>query len=316
MVIGSSQAHLIHVSTLSGPGRARIRPVVRDGQQRRWPPVPVSCRLSAAGLRFLDHPVPAGELSLPHGRPTEGDAPLDPVGVTTFHASEIRPGWVPPLLRDGDALPADTESPAGACRFTTTSPMLRWNIPPAEPTVTKHHQGFSRLHPSGLPLACGPRMERGPLGFSPELRTEPLPATHVGAGTGLEHWPGMRCRHQPSGLCSTHSLISCSIVSHFRVRHVARIAPRPSGRRDRAEPVHVTVTRRGERGGRGRNRSGQLLGQRVSLLVTGFDNHVTTRRPVPSCPRPRRHLCPNDHPHYPPRTSFGLPQRTQTPAAK
>jgi len=71
MVIGSSQAHLIHVSTLSGPGRARIRPVVRDGQRRRWPPVPVSCCLSAAGLGFLDHPVPAGELGLPYGRLTE-----------------------------------------------------------------------------------------------------------------------------------------------------------------------------------------------------------------------------------------------------
>jgi hypothetical protein len=74
MVIGSSQAHLIHVSTLSGPGSARIRPVVRDGQRRRWPPVPVSCCLSAAGLGFLDHPVPAGELGLPYGRLTEGAA--------------------------------------------------------------------------------------------------------------------------------------------------------------------------------------------------------------------------------------------------
>jgi len=46
------------------------------------------------------------------------------------------------------------------------------------------------IHPSGLPLACGPRMERAPLGFLPELRTPPLPATHVRVGTGLEHWPG------------------------------------------------------------------------------------------------------------------------------
>ena len=46
------------------------------------------------------------------------------------------------------------------------------------------------IHPSGLPLACGPRMERAPLGFLPKLRTPPLPATHVRVGTGLEHWPG------------------------------------------------------------------------------------------------------------------------------
>ncbi len=199
MVIGSSQAHLIHVSTLSGPGRARIRPVVRDGQRRRWPPVPVSCCLSAAGLGFLDHPVPAGELGFPCGRLTEGAASGPHRG---YHVPRERDttGVGAPLLRDGDALPAGKESPTGACRFSTASPAPRWNIPSAEPKITKHHQGFSRLHPSGLPLACGLRMERRPLGFSPELRTEPLPATHVGVGTGLEHWPGIRCRRQSSGL--------------------------------------------------------------------------------------------------------------------
>ena len=42
---------------------------------------------------------------------------------------------------------------------------------------------------SGLPLAGGPRMERVPLGFYPELRTPPLPATHVRVETGLKHRP-------------------------------------------------------------------------------------------------------------------------------
>src|SRR4029079_12597186 len=32
--------------------------------------LPVSCRLSTVGVRFLGHPAPAGELRLPHGRPT------------------------------------------------------------------------------------------------------------------------------------------------------------------------------------------------------------------------------------------------------
>src|SRR5215831_2800288 len=39
---------------------------------------PVSCRLSATGLRFLGHPAPAGELSLPHGRPTGSNPPAGP----------------------------------------------------------------------------------------------------------------------------------------------------------------------------------------------------------------------------------------------
>ncbi len=38
--------------------------------------------------------------------------------------------------------------------------------------MTGHHQGFTVVHPSGLPLARSlPRTERGPLGFFPELRT-------------------------------------------------------------------------------------------------------------------------------------------------
>jgi hypothetical protein len=41
------------------------------------------------------------------------------------------------------------------------------------------------IHPSGLPLACGIRMERTPLGFPPMLRTPPLPATHVKGGDRL-----------------------------------------------------------------------------------------------------------------------------------
>ena len=38
--------------------------------------------------------------------------------------------------------------------------------------MTRHHQGFTHVRPSGLPLArLLPRTERGPLGFFPELRT-------------------------------------------------------------------------------------------------------------------------------------------------
>jgi hypothetical protein len=40
--------------------------------------VPVSCRLSAAGIRFSDHPVPARELGLPHGRLTGSEIRTGP----------------------------------------------------------------------------------------------------------------------------------------------------------------------------------------------------------------------------------------------
>jgi len=51
------------------------------------------------------------------------------------------------------------------------------------------------IHPPGLPLACGPRMERETLGLFPVLRTPPLPATHDRAGPGMSTHPELRCRH-------------------------------------------------------------------------------------------------------------------------
>ena len=67
-------------------------------------PAAVSCCLSTAGISLLDHPVPAVDFSLPHGRPTGHDCPAHD-GVATFHTSETRPGWVPPLPRDGGVHP-------------------------------------------------------------------------------------------------------------------------------------------------------------------------------------------------------------------
>jgi len=79
--------------------------------------------------------------------------------------------------------------------------------------VTRHQRGFTHVHPSGLPLACAPGWNGTRFGFSPELRTPRLPATHVRAGTGPEHWPGATSPTS-SALQSTHSLATCSLVSH------------------------------------------------------------------------------------------------------
>jgi hypothetical protein len=62
----------------------------------------------------------------------------------------------------------------------------------------KRYRGFTGVHPSGLPLACGPRVEQGLLGFSPRLRTPPSPATHARVGTGHGHWPGTTQPTRPS----------------------------------------------------------------------------------------------------------------------
>jgi hypothetical protein len=62
------------------------------------------------------------------------------------------------------------------------------------PPPTTHRRGplheastrVQAIHPSSLPLACDPRMQRASLGLSPELRTPPTRSrtTHVRARTG------------------------------------------------------------------------------------------------------------------------------------
>ena len=188
----SSQAHLAHVSTLSGPGTqpvsGQLSETTGGGAGHR---VPVSCCLSATGIRFLGHPVPAGELGLPHGRPTGHVGAPDPNGVSTFRTLRDTTGVGAPYTPGTAVLtrPAAGPQPAPAASQRPV-PAPRRHIPSAGLRMTRHQRGFTSIHPSGLPLACGPRMERAPLGLSPELRTPPLPATHVRAGTGLEHAPG------------------------------------------------------------------------------------------------------------------------------
>src|SRR5215217_9041792 len=69
--IVSSPAHLTHVSALSGPSIGSYpasyagRPAEEPTMRSRF-----HAALSAAGVRFLGHPAPAGEFGLPHGRLT------------------------------------------------------------------------------------------------------------------------------------------------------------------------------------------------------------------------------------------------------
>jgi hypothetical protein len=74
--------------------------------------VSVSCRLSAAGIRFRVILPPLGVWAfLAVGLPSTLKAHADPIGVATFHTSETRPGWVPPLPRGRRCSPAGTTSP-------------------------------------------------------------------------------------------------------------------------------------------------------------------------------------------------------------
>src|SRR5215211_5551303 len=112
----------------SAPCQARtcvpIRPVGQDDQWESGHAVPVSRRLSAAGVRFSGHPSPAGEFGLPHSRPTDNDQrrvgprrdchvphmqDATGLGALSTPGRRCSPGWI--------AL-----SSTGAYRFAAASP--------------------------------------------------------------------------------------------------------------------------------------------------------------------------------------------------
>lgn len=139
---------------------------MRSHQRRSWSAAPVSCCLSATGIRLLGHRSPAEELGLPHSRLT-GHRP-DLNGVVMLCMSKTRPGRTPPLPRGRWCAP-------GRRLLSGRHPPLsngqslrpRWCFPSAGDTLTRHQRRFTQFvhHPAGLLLACGPRMERRPLGL-------------------------------------------------------------------------------------------------------------------------------------------------------
>lgn len=147
--------------------------------------------LSAAGIRFWEHPVPAGELCLPYGRPTAAVIATDPIGVTVCHMVEIRLGRAPSVLR-GRWCPSTGgfgrqlhRTPAGDVHDPIHRiSRLRCSI------MTKPHQGFTHVRPSSLLLTRARPTAGRTLGHQPSLHTPPLPATHGGLGDRTEHCSG------------------------------------------------------------------------------------------------------------------------------
>ena len=165
---------------------ARIRPVIRDDRRRsrsRRPgfPLPFGHRHSLLGSSCSRWGVRPSSRSAYR---TRIDAVRTPTGLSRSARARHDRGGCP--LYPGTAVssrPVSTPRPAPAA---SQRPALtpRCNNPSAEARSDEASQGFTHVHPSGLPLTCSPRMEREPLGLNPELRTPPLPATHVRAGTG------------------------------------------------------------------------------------------------------------------------------------
>jgi hypothetical protein len=131
-----------------------------------------------------------------------------PARVSAFHTCEMRPAWAPSLSR-GRWCPPERPGMSRPAPAVSQRPAL---LPCSDNPSTGHpqsrdiSQGFSYLHPSGLPLARGSPDGTVALRLSPELRTLPLPATHVGAGTDhLDTDQDLHHRHQPNLQRCNHS---------------------------------------------------------------------------------------------------------------
>ena len=197
---------LVHVSGRS----ARVRP---------YPPgcgfpLPVGCRRPLLGLSQCRRGV-----YLPCGRLTGvlGHAP-NSVGGSMSRAVEMRPGWVPSLLRSFRC--------QGRRRWKTCVLGPAITVVVSHPSVIGYNdsvmRGFAFVHPSGLPLACAVRNGSLALGFSVVLDPRPY---GWGSKTGL--------RDRPVGTC---------LVADER-RRACRSSARSSCQA-RALPVYATCRRR------------------------------------------------------------------------
>ncbi|MGH4011200.1 MAG: integrase core domain-containing protein [Pseudonocardiaceae bacterium] len=172
--------------------------------------------LSRSAYRALDQPGPRRGFHVPRRRDTTGvGAPLTP-----------RPAVFPrPTLTARSPLAASSNGQALSPWSSSRRPGLE---------ITRHQQGFTSVHPSGLPLArCSPGRNGGPsafsLGFAPP-RTGSADARQSGdrSRTLIENYaPGI------TGLQPASSLAIRDLVSHVR-SFLSRVktpaAPPPAGR--------------------------------------------------------------------------------------
>jgi hypothetical protein len=152
------------------------------------PPGPVAFR--RAGIGLLGHPAPAGAVRLPHGRPTEPGS--DPIGVATLPAREIRPGWVPSILRGCGAHTAGTGTPAVAGRLPAAHPYTQVLLPPSrawDNGASSRVHSRSPVRSSPLPVAPGWNRSpwASPPGFTPRRYQRRMPKR----GRALGHLPGI-----------------------------------------------------------------------------------------------------------------------------
>jgi hypothetical protein len=146
----------------------------------------VSCRLSTTGIRLLGILLPPrSSAPLTVGLPSSQR--LDPTGFPrSAHPSHGRIGC--PLYPEAQRCSHDRSDPSGrrSPPFQGPGPITPVLIPSPGLSITRRHQGFTRVHPPGLPPRLViPWMDQGPLGSSPGFAPQQAgPAAHARAGDG------------------------------------------------------------------------------------------------------------------------------------
>jgi hypothetical protein len=159
--------------------------------------VPVSCCLSATGVRFLGHPVPPGSSAFL----TVGLPAIDWTSTGFPRSARMSPDRGGCLLYPGAVVPTRPEGnvPTGTRRFPTASPEpLPLSIHPAEDRSHEASTKVHAIHPSDLPLARTPRDERRASGFPPSSAPRRYQRRTSERGQALDTGLGSHLRHQPT----------------------------------------------------------------------------------------------------------------------
>ena len=200
----------------------------------------VSCCLSAAGPRFLGHPVPPGDSApLTIGLPHRQQAARTRAGFPC--SARVRPGRLRvPSVPRGRRCPHDRSSsrppPAASQRPAPGAPDCD---PPRDVLLTRHQQGFTVIHPTpAFPSPVTPD-GTGSSGFSLSFapsRAGPGNARQGGDRPGhcLDYVPGIS---QPP---STYSLTTCDLMSQ-RTGNLRAVQPHNRLIADRAKSAIRTL---------------------------------------------------------------------------
>jgi hypothetical protein len=176
--------------------------------------LPLSCCLSATGVRLLGVLFPPGDPApLTVGLPAAPKGASGPWRGSTFHTHEVRPGRASSLPR-GDGVPTTIGvSVVAACRLTTAGPYHPVLLSDAGCQIDEASTRVQCRSPFRPSLACDTRSERAPLSFPLSFAPSRYQPRTSGRGQVWNTEPSHVVGVTPN-LQSTNLLITCDIVSH------------------------------------------------------------------------------------------------------